>query len=252
MKSKKIKESEKKIFNQGYHKRDILPDKKLLDFLFSIRDVWIQDKIDRFPKGISVLDVGCGEGQSSIEFAKKGFQVTGIDISNKRIEKAIRKAEKESLTINFLVGDFEITEFQNNFFDLIYCKAILHHMPNISQDLDQMNIILKKGGSLIITEPGLLNPFAFIRRRLFPTSIHTPDEHPFVPYKLRKIIKYKFSKIEIEYFFIFSLLALILGKLFGKNLGKGLLKLLIPFDFLLTRIPLVREFCWIINLHVIK
>lgn len=52
-----------------------------------------------------ILDLGCGRGRHSINMAKRGYKVTGIDLSRVAIEKAQIKAKNLGLDIEFLVGD---------------------------------------------------------------------------------------------------------------------------------------------------
>ncbi len=53
-----------------------------------------------------VLDLGCGRGRHSITLAQRGYQVTGIDLSNKAIEKAKRIAGQKNLNnVKFFVRD---------------------------------------------------------------------------------------------------------------------------------------------------
>jgi len=252
MVSDSIKKSERAIYNRGYGESDILPNKILLNRLLSKRDKWIDDRLKGLRSGMSVLDVGCGIGNTSIKLAKRGFNVTGIDISDKRISTAKTHAEHMNVNICFLVGDIENSEFTDGCFDLISCTAILHHLPDVETDLDKFSKFLKDGGSIIATEPGLLNPFAFIRRKLFPTSVHTPDEHPFVPSRFIRLFQKYFSKVEFKYFYIFSLIALLIGKILGEKAGLIFLKLLEPVDAVFTRIPFVKELSWIITVHAYK
>jgi SAM-dependent methyltransferase len=66
------------------------------------------------PKPASkILDIGCGEGRFSIQFANKGFDVTGIDIAENSIEKAI---ENEHDKLHFYVQDMRLP-FYINYFD---------------------------------------------------------------------------------------------------------------------------------------
>ncbi|HKJ34879.1 MAG TPA: methyltransferase domain-containing protein, partial [Balneolales bacterium] len=52
-----------------------------------------------------ILDLGCGRGRHSINFAERGYHVTGIDLSEVAIQKARSKAKKMNLDIEFIVGD---------------------------------------------------------------------------------------------------------------------------------------------------
>ena len=56
-------------------------------------------------KQIQILDIGCGTGRHSIELSKRGYQLTGIDLSDTMLNKAREKALKEGLTIDFQKHD---------------------------------------------------------------------------------------------------------------------------------------------------
>lgn len=55
----------------------------------------------------TLLDVGCGSGQTSIPAAKRGIKVTGVDIAENLIEYARQRSAKEKLNTRFDVGDAE-------------------------------------------------------------------------------------------------------------------------------------------------
>jgi SAM-dependent methyltransferase len=52
-----------------------------------------------------ILDLACGHGRHSIEFSKRGFDVTGLDLSEVFIEKARKDAERAQAKCEFVVGD---------------------------------------------------------------------------------------------------------------------------------------------------
>jgi len=56
-------------------------------------------------KSGKVLEIGCGNGRICIPLAKKGFDVTGIDISPIYIEDAKKKARKHKVKAKFIIGD---------------------------------------------------------------------------------------------------------------------------------------------------
>ncbi len=81
-------------------------------------------------KPCKCIDIGCGEGFYAIYLAKKGFEVTGIDISENAIKLAKRNAEKEGVKINFMQLDIEDLDKINEKFDFVLEWAILHHIPH--------------------------------------------------------------------------------------------------------------------------
>jgi SAM-dependent methyltransferase len=60
--------------------------------------------LDLLP-GAAILDLGCGPGRHSLELARRGFCVTGVDRTALYLEQAQRQAEGEELTIEFVQED---------------------------------------------------------------------------------------------------------------------------------------------------
>ncbi|MBK9098920.1 MAG: class I SAM-dependent methyltransferase [bacterium] len=68
-----------------------------------------------FNKSLKILDVGCGTGRHSIELSKRGYSVTGIDLSDSQLAVAREKAAKENLKINFQKQDARNLPFNKEF-----------------------------------------------------------------------------------------------------------------------------------------
>ncbi len=97
-----------------------------------------------------ILDLGCGAGWLSLELARKGGKVIGIDISQKRIEIAKKYAKKESIKIDYLVGDIEDCSWEsNNTYDAIINWNTLHHTKDPQKILVSVRKSLKKSGIFI-------------------------------------------------------------------------------------------------------
>ncbi len=73
------------------------------------------DWVESLVPGRKALDIACGEGRNSIFLARRGFAVTGIDISEEGLAKAARWATKEGLEIAFLRADLEEYEFTESY-----------------------------------------------------------------------------------------------------------------------------------------
>jgi len=90
-------------------------------------------------KGKQVLELGCGIGTDTINFARAGAKVTAIDISEKSLEIAESRAALFGLTqqINFLQADIEdlAANLPQQVFDLVYAFGVIHHTPNPSRAL---------------------------------------------------------------------------------------------------------------------
>ena len=56
-------------------------------------------------QGASILDIGCGTGRHAIELAKRGYVVTGIDVSARMLAKAAEKAKAAGVKVNLIRAD---------------------------------------------------------------------------------------------------------------------------------------------------
>ena len=101
----------------------------------------------------TLLDIGAGNGISSIAFALEGFKVTALepDSSDTVGAGAIMKLKKEynleDMTIVSTYG--EEMPFDNNSFDLIYARQCMHHAYNLPEFIKSIYRVLKPGGLLI-------------------------------------------------------------------------------------------------------
>jgi len=55
--------------------------------------------------GMSILDMGCGTGRHAVELAKRGFRVTGVDISGGMLAEARKKAEAAGVAVDWVQAD---------------------------------------------------------------------------------------------------------------------------------------------------
>lgn len=93
-------------------------------------------------RGKKVLEIGCGIGTDTINFARQGAQVTAVDLSDKSIEVARRRAEVFGLQdrIRFFHGNAEeLSSFVPvEAYDLVYSFGVIHHTPHPGAVLDQL------------------------------------------------------------------------------------------------------------------
>ena len=68
-----------------------------------------------FNKDLKILDVGCGTGRHSIELTKRGYNVTGIDLSESQLERAKQKVALDNLSIDFQKQDARNLNFDRDF-----------------------------------------------------------------------------------------------------------------------------------------
>ena len=115
---------------------------------------FIEQEIN-YDKTTRILDIGCGTGRHSIELSKRGYTVTGIDLSASLLNRAKEKASKQNLSIDFKKQDARKLKYFNEF-DLVImlCEGAFSLM-----ETDEMNFqilsnatnALKPKGKLIFT-----------------------------------------------------------------------------------------------------
>ncbi len=96
--------------------------------------------------GFKVLDVGCGGGLLSEEFAKKGALVTGVDLSPVSIKAAKKHAEESGLKIDYRHCAITDLEKEDDGFDAVICAEVLEHVDDLEGFIKDCAGFLKAGG----------------------------------------------------------------------------------------------------------
>jgi SAM-dependent methyltransferase len=81
----------------------------------------------------SILDMGCGTGKHAILMAKKGYRVTGVDLSEEMISIAREKAENSKVDIRFLNGNMCNFDLNEKFDTVISMFSALGYLTNNSE-----------------------------------------------------------------------------------------------------------------------
>ncbi|MBS3947735.1 MAG: class I SAM-dependent methyltransferase [Dethiobacter sp.] len=93
-----------------------------------------------YNKSLKIIDIGCGTGRHALELTKRGYSVTGIDLSQAQLKKAREKAEKENLKIEFLKHDARRLPFEDQFdVAIMLCEGGFPLM-----ETDEMNLEILK------------------------------------------------------------------------------------------------------------
>lgn len=109
-------EGDKERWNHKYETETYLFGRDPIPFL--------KDHIDLLPQG-AAIELAMGEGRNGVFLATKGFQVTGVDISEAGFKKAHALAAEKKVTLTTVVADLEQYTIPPGTFDLIICTYYL-------------------------------------------------------------------------------------------------------------------------------
>jgi len=121
-------------------------------FEWDIKLVNFIEKVCQLKPGTRILDLGCGGGDQAKVFAKKGYQIVGIDIAPSLIEFAKKQFQKEGLKGNFIKGDMRNVDYQTEFDACILLSGTFGYFS----DTENQNLLrsiyraLKPGGKVFI------------------------------------------------------------------------------------------------------
>ena len=111
--------------------------------------------------GQEICVVACGQGREARYLSKQGAVVTGVDLSEKLIEKARLHEEAEPLGITYRHGDAHTLDgLADDSFDGVVCHMALMDIPNLDEAVHSMARVVKPGGWFVlsITHPCFKTP----------------------------------------------------------------------------------------------
>lgn len=158
----------------------------------------------KIPAGSLVLDFGAGEGALSERLADAGYNVISADINEKDFKSKKAKFYKLDFNDKNNLENF-IAEFREKF-DLIISAEIIEHIENPWEYVRTIKLLLKKGGTLLITTP---NTTSWLSRMyfLFEGKFHQFSDSdlsyghisPITKWELNNVLKYGgFTNIEFR------------------------------------------------------
>lgn len=135
--------SDSQFLNDGYYDVETGYSNQENLYFHLVRDMDISKS--------EILDVGCGRGGGlNLLYSKIGcLSATGIDITPENISFC-KKTHSDK--INFLVGDAEQLEFDDNSFDIVFNIESAHCYPNFDKFLSEVVRVLKPGGKFLFTD----------------------------------------------------------------------------------------------------
>jgi ubiquinone/menaquinone biosynthesis C-methylase UbiE len=132
-------------------------------------------------KGKKILEIGPGQGQETLLFAKEGAQVYALDISSKSLKfikslsgvqysvpdvESNEQTAKDTGQINFIHANAEQLPFKGETFDRVFAQTMLMHTDAL-QIAKECARILRSGGKAVFMEPLKGNPLLYVYRNVF-------------------------------------------------------------------------------------
>jgi len=112
---------------------------------------FIEEEIGK-DKSLEILDIGCGTGRHAIELAKRGYSVTGVDLSEAQLSRARLNAEAAKVEVSFIKADARHLTFMNQFeVAIMICEGAFPLM-----ETDEMNFEILKNAANALKDGGVL------------------------------------------------------------------------------------------------
>ena len=102
--------------------------------------------------GAEVLEVAPGPGYLSIELARRGFVVTGLEISEDFVAIEKRNAKEADVRVDFLQGNASALPLADCTFDFIICSAAFKNFKEPLKAMNEMHRVLKPDGRALIID----------------------------------------------------------------------------------------------------
>ena len=182
MTGKSFAERDRALFDRiasGYARKDLSPAAQLAR----------RQRLDQTllhlprPKGLDMLEVGCGAGFAADYLEGRYKSYLGVDYSAELIRFA--KQENRRKGAEFICMDVEALTSERQF-DTIFMIGVLHHLEKPLEVMQQLRRLLRPGGVLVVNEPQRGNPVVGMARKLRKKfdSGYSEDQREYSPAEL--------------------------------------------------------------------
>lgn len=153
--------------------------------------------------GKYLLDLGCGAGENSVYFAKRGARCVAADYSPGMVEVALKLAVANGVQVEGCTVNAMAIAFPDDTFDVVYASNLLHHIPDPVLAIREIHRVLKPGGKLCFWDPLRHNPVINVYRRM-AIQVRTEDETP-LDIGIVNTVRSLFSDVRSDTFWVATL-----------------------------------------------
>jgi 2-polyprenyl-3-methyl-5-hydroxy-6-metoxy-1,4-benzoquinol methylase len=181
--------------------------------------------IENKSQKLKYLDVGAGEGKGLLEAHRRGWEATGIDIVDNRLQAA------KLSDIKFIKSNLLQSELPENYFDFIYVDSVVEHVLNPVEYLLKIKKLLNTGGVIYIGVPNEDCLFNSVRKLVFKVTGKKVESEKIKPFDSPYHV-IGFNDYSLKYFFEKVGMKVLIKRNFGRK-----------FDFL-SYSPMSKSF-WV-------
>lgn len=153
-----------------------------------------QNLVSTNERKLKYLDVGAGEGKGLLEACRRGWEATGIDIVDNRVQEA------KIPEIKFIKSNLLDSNLQKNYFDFIYVDSVVEHVLNPIDYLTKIKSLLRAGGVIYIGVPNEDCLFNSVRKFIFKLSGKKEESEKIKPFDIPYHV-IGFNDHSLQYFF---------------------------------------------------
>lgn len=209
---------------------------------------WTSEMLKGLNVSGHVLDNGCGVGLLDGFITKNNL--VGFDISSEMLLRA------SAYFPNLVLGNSQMLPFEDESFDLVICRSLLHHLQNPQTAVSEISRVLTRKGCITVADTNT-SLLSYIPRILVKNGEHFSEDHKNMSLvQLKKIFEPHFLIFEIQYFgyIAYPLVGFPdLLNIFTYFPSKEFFfKALMGIDLLLAKLPIIRTQSWGIMIRAIK